>query len=310
MVELKPILEKEKVDVLIVQGDTSSAFVAALCAFYNKITVAHVEAGLRTHNKFDPFPEEINRRLISQIADFSFAPTSLNKKHLQDENIPDSTIFVTGNTVIDALLQTAKKPYKFTDPLLSKLYSRTSRKILITAHRRENHGIPLESICKALVKITETYQDLELLYPVHMNPNVRKTVNSILSNKPRIHLIGPLGYLDFVHAQKNSYLIMSDSGGVQEEAPSLGKPVLVMRETTERPEAVTAGTVKIIGTETDNIFNEVSKLISDKTAYNAMSQAVNPYGDGHASERIIQALKYAFKLSTNMPSIFSPQPTQ
>ena len=304
---LPGIFSERKLDVVFVQGDTSTAFAAALGAFYRKIRVGHIEAGLRTFDKHHPFPEEINRRLIGQVADFHFAPTSRNEKYLLQENIPADSIFVTGNTVVDALLETVDKNLPIEDPELRSVAESGKRILLMTAHRRENFGEPLEQICNAILEISSSFPDLEVIYPVHLNPNVQKVVRERLAGNPRIHLVKPQDYQNFVSLLKHSYLILTDSGGVQEEAPSLGKPVLVLRETTERPEAVDAGVVKIVGTDSKIVTAEASKLLSDKSAYQKMANAMNPYGDGRASARTIDGLKFVFGLAKDRPAPFAPR---
>jgi UDP-N-acetylglucosamine 2-epimerase (non-hydrolysing) len=291
MSKLSSVLDQVKPDLLLVQGDTTTAFIASLSAFYKKIKVGHIEAGLRSYSKDEPYPEEVNRCLISKIADLHFAPTELNRAALIREAVPSDSIYVTGNTVIDALLMQLKKlPNSFSSPLLEEFYSRNTRKILVTVHRRENFGSGIESICKALNRLTEIFEDIEILFPVHPNPNVNIPIQSLLGNNSKICLIEPLGYVDFIQAMSKSYLIITDSGGLQEEAPSLGKPVLVLRKVTERPEAVEAGTVKLIGTDSDNIINESSLLLSDSKLYKTMANRINPYGDGKASKRIVDII--------------------
>lgn len=281
------VLGQEHPDLVFVQGDTTSTFIGALAAFYHRVPVAHVEAGLRTYDRYNPYPEEINRVMTSSLADLHFTPTKRSRENLLKENISLSKIFVTGNTVIDALLDVARLKYDF-DGKLAEIFGRKkTRKILLTAHRRENHGLPMENICRAVLELLARFPDVEVVFPVHMSPRVRNTVFPLLKNHPRAHLIPPLEYQAFVNAMKNVYLILTDSGGVQEEAPSLGKPVLVLRETTERPEAVDAGTVKLVGTDSERIVTETGRLLNDTSAYKAMARAVNPYGDGLASERIL-----------------------
>ncbi|MEW6188861.1 MAG: UDP-N-acetylglucosamine 2-epimerase (non-hydrolyzing) [Actinomycetota bacterium] len=287
---LKPILEKEKPDILLVQGDTSTTFFVALTAFYLKIPIGHVEAGLRTKDKYHPFPEEINRRLTSHLADIHFAPTETAKKNLIVEGITPESIHVTGNTVIDALLATVKKEYSFDQPPLSEV-DFSKKVITVTAHRRESWGAPLNNICEAVKKIVETNPDVEVVFSVHLSPKVQEAAKKILGSSERVHLVAPLDYVPFVHLMNKSYLILTDSGGIQEEAPSLGKPVLVMREVTERPEAIEAGTAKLVGRSTDKIIAETSLLLNNKDEYQKMAQAKNPYGDGKASERIIELLQ-------------------
>ncbi len=281
------LLAKEQPDFVFVQGDTTTTFTGALAAFYHRIPVAHVEAGLRTYNRYHPYPEEINRVMTSSLADLHFTPTQRSRENLLKENISSSKIFVTGNTVIDALLIVAGRKYNFEGKLAEIFGRKKTRKILLTAHRRENHGLPMENICRAVLELLACFPDVEVVFPVHMSPRVRNTVFPLLENHPRAHLIPPLEYHAFVNAMKNAYLILTDSGGVQEEAPSLGKPVLVLRETTERPEAVDAGTVKLVGTELEHIVAETSRLLNDTSTHKAMARAVNPYGDGLASERIL-----------------------
>ena len=292
---LKAVLEEVRPDLVLVHGDTTTTMAASLAAYYCQIPVGHVEAGLRTHNKYAPYPEEINRRLTSTLTEYHFAPTQGARQNLLNEGIPAETIIVTGNTVIDALLNITGKiednpelesglehKFSFLDP--------DKRLILVTGHRRENFGQGFENICQALADIVRLNPDVEILYPVHLNPNVQEPVKRILGPLENIHLIEPVDYLPFVYLMNRSYLIITDSGGVQEEAPSLGKPVLVMRETTERPEAVDAGTVILVGTDQQRIVSETSRLLSDVKAYSAMSLAHNPYGDGKAVERIVNSL--------------------
>lgn len=283
---LAPIIEQEKPDIVLAQGDTTTTFVASLAAFYNKVAVGHVEAGLRTENKYDPFPEEINRRLTGVLADLHFAPTDTARNNLLAEGVPENRIFVTGNTVIDALLSVAERPYHFHDPLLSALEHSTRRIILVTAHRRENWGEPMSRIASAVKLIAADFPDTEVVFSLHKNPIVRESICAVLQGIDRVHLIEPPDYVPFVHLLKMSHLVLTDSGGVQEEAPAFGKPVLVMRNTTERPEGVAAGTSKLVGTNILDIYHNVSELLSHPDAYNIMSHAVNPYGDGSASIRI------------------------
>jgi UDP-N-acetylglucosamine 2-epimerase (non-hydrolysing) len=294
MMGLERILRKEKPDVCLVQGDTTSAFLAGLAAFYCKIKVGHVEAGLRTYNKYHPFPEEINRHLLSILADFHFAPTEEAKKNLLLENIPTHKIFVTGNTVIDALLSVVEDNYEFNIPELKKI-DFTKRLILVTLHRRESFGRPFEEMCFALKELKSKNDAIEVVFPVHLNPNVQKPVNEILKGTNGIHLVPPLDYKNFVQLLKKSYLALTDSGGIQEEAPSLGKPVLVMRETTERPEAVLTGTAVVVGTKRENIITKVDQLLTSKADYNKMANATNPFGDGKAAQRIVKILSKNYK---------------
>ena len=288
--EIKPVLQKEKPDVLLVQGDTTTTFAASLASYYLKISVGHVEAGLRTWNKFNPFPEEINRQLTSRVADFHFAPTPWAKENLVKEGIRDENIYVTGNTVIDALLMIVDPNYRFREGTLSSIDFTSRRVILLTSHRRENFGEPMAGIFTACRDLVEKNGDVELIYPVHPNPNVQQKAKEILAGVPRIHLIEPMEYRPFVQLMNKSYLILTDSGGVQEEAPTLGKPVLVLRQTTERPEAIQAGTAKLVGTDRDVIFREGQRLLSDSAAYREMSSKANPYGDGKSASRIIDIL--------------------
>jgi len=287
---LQSLLEKEKPDVLLVQGDTTTTFIAALAAFYLRIRIGHIEAGLRTFDKDNPFPEEMNRQLTSRLADFHFAPTEIAQKNLEREGIPTGNIFITGNTVIDALLKTVREDYSFTKPLLNEIDYIKRKVILVTAHRRESWGEPLQNICLAIKKLAEHFPDTEIVFSVHLNPQVQRATRSILDGTERVHLINPLDYEPFVQLMNKSYLILTDSGGIQEEAPSLGKPVLVLREVTERPEAVNAGTTKVVGRDTNRIVAETSLLLSNETEYQKMAKAKNPYGDGKAAERIVDNL--------------------
>lgn len=283
---IKEVLEKEKPDVVLVHGDTSTTFVTALACFYLQIPVGHVEAGLRTYNIYSPYPEEFNRQAVSIISQFNFAPTELSKQNLLKEGKDPDSIYVTGNTAIDALKTTVRENY--THPELE--WAKGSRLIMITAHRRENLGEPMRHMFKAIRRVMDEHPDVKAIYPIHMNPVVREIANEYLGDDDRIHIIEPLDVLDFHNFLSRSYLILTDSGGIQEEAPSLGKPVLVMRDTTERPEGIAAGTLKLVGTEEETIYNEFSRLLSDKEEYEAMSKASNPYGDGHACERIADVL--------------------
>jgi len=286
MTAISDLLERLQPDIALVQGDTTSAMVTALAAFYQRIPVGHIEAGLRTRDRYSPFPEEINRRQISVLSTYHFAPTVTAVKALQSEGILPENIFHTGNTVIDALLMTIAKEIPFEIPSPSD-----GRKlILVTAHRRENFGHPLEQICFALRELARFHEDIEIVYPVHQNPNVYEPVSRLLKDEKRIELLPPLSYPEFVHLMARSYLILTDSGGVQEEAPSLGKPVLVLRDTTERPEAIEAGTAKLIGTERERIVDEVNVLLDSETAWRNMARRINPFGDGRAAERIVGVL--------------------
>lgn len=287
--QLDAVLQQEQPDWVLVQGDTTTAMVAALAAFYCRIRVGHIEAGLRSRNKFHPFPEEINRKLVGSLCDLHFAPTETARQNLLREGVDDSSITVTGNTVIDALLDFAAKPYDWeTGPLAN--IPRQARLILVTAHRRENFGQPLKNTCAALREIAFRYPDAHLVYPVHLNPAVRRTVNGKLNCIRNISLLEPLEYMPFVHLLKHSYLVLTDSGGLQEEAPVLGKPVLVLREVTERPEGVAAGTVKVVGTDQQRIVQETVRLMEDQIEYQRMARAISPYGDGKASAKILARL--------------------
>jgi UDP-N-acetylglucosamine 2-epimerase (non-hydrolysing) len=299
---LEDTLKQEKPDVVLIQGDTTTGLVASLAAYYLQTSVGHVEAGLRTFDKYNPFPEEVNRHMIDVISDFCFAPTDTARDNLLREGIPQERIFVTGNTVIDALFMTLEylssgekeKYFKDFFKVEYNIQIDDSRLILVTGHRRESFGPAFESICRGLKEIADSNKDVCIVYPVHLNPNVRAPVYEILGSVQNIHLIPPLEYAPFVWLMTHCYLILTDSGGIQEEAPSLGKPVLVMRKVTERPEAVKAGTARVIGTDDKKIFEETQRLLNDKTAYLQMSQAVNPYGDGRAAERIVAILKERF----------------
>ena len=292
---LEKVINRENPDFILVQGDTTTTFAAALASFYQKVPVGHIEAGLRSYDRFNPYPEEVNRLLTDALCELHFAPTLTAKRNLLKENIKKESIFVTGNTVIDALYLALKKPHRFRNSVLKKIDFNRKRIILVTAHRRENWGTPLENICLSIKKLIKKYDDLEIVYPVHLNPEVNNVVHRILKNSPRIHLIKPLDYLDFVNLMNKCFLVLTDSGGLQEEAPSLGKPVLVLREVTERPEGVKAGTVKVVGLSKERIFKETCKLFDNKRMYNRMAKSVNPYGDGKASTRIVDAILYYFK---------------
>lgn len=285
--KIKEVLETEKPDVVLVHGDTSTTFVTALACYYLQIPVGHVEAGLRTYNIYSPYPEEFNREAVGIISQYNFAPTEVSKENLIREGKNPDTVFVTGNTVIDALKTTVREDY--THPELD--WAKDSRLILLTAHRRENLGEPMHSMFRAIRRIVEETPDVKVIYPIHMNPLVRKAADEELKGCDRIHLIEPLDVLDFHNFMARSYLILTDSGGIQEEAPSLGKPVLVMRDTTERPEGIEAGTLKLVGTNEEVIYIEFKKLLADKNEYNKMSKASNPYGDGYACKRIADVLE-------------------
>ena len=290
--KLDKIIKKEQPDIILVHGDTTTAASSAIVAFYNKVKIGHVEAGLRTYNKYSPYPEEMNRVLISDLADLHFAPTQANKKALIAENISEENIYVTGNTVIDAVHLTIDKKYKFECEKLNNIDFNNGKKyILLTAHRKENLGEPLENICKAINTLTSKKNDVEVIFPVHFNPKVRETVFEILKDNNKVHLLDPIDVFDMHNLMNKIYLVMTDSGGLQEEAPALGKPVLVLRENTERPEVVECGAAKIVGTNSQNIVNEAENLIMDIEAYNKMAKAINPYGDGHASEKIVKIIK-------------------
>lgn len=302
---LTRVISRIKPDLILVHGDTTTTFVGALAAFYHQVAVGHVEAGLRTHQKYSPYPEEMNRRLAGVLADLHFAPTKTSYDNLIREAIPENNILITGNTVIDALLQTVRPEYKFTDPLLKKLDFAGKRIILVTTHRRENLGEPMRHCYAALRRISDEYADVEVVFPVHRNPKVREVVACELGKCQRVLLAEPLDYEPFANLMARAHLILTDSGGIQEEAPSLGKPVLVLRDTTERPEAIAAGTVKLIGTDEDDVYRETKLLLDDQEEYNRMSNAVNPYGDGKASERIIQGILHHFGRIKEKPGAFS-----
>lgn len=289
LTKLEKVLQVEKPDVVLVHGDTTTSFVAALAAFYQKISVGHVEAGLRTGDVYSPYPEELNRQLTGRIASYHFAPTNRNKENLLKENICDH-VYITGNTVIDAFAYTVRPDYRFTMSELNTIDYTDDKVILVTAHRRENWGEPLENICTAILDIAKEYSDVKFVYPVHLNPVVRDTVFSILGERENIILTEPMDVMDMHNLISRCYMVMTDSGGLQEEAPSFGKPVLVMRAETERPEAVEAGTVKVVGVDKCVIYAEAKRLLDDENAYDEMARAVNPYGDGHASERITDIL--------------------
>lgn len=291
MIDLSKVIKEEKPDVVLVHGDTTTSFSAGLSAFYQQTTLGHVEAGLRTWNKYSPFPEEMNRQMTDDLADLYFAPTELSKSNLIKENHKENHIFVTGNTAIDALEQTVQKDYHHA--VLDEI-TPGNKVILVTMHRRENQGEPMRRVFKVMRQVIDSHSDVEIIYPVHLSPKVREVANEVLGGNPRIHLIEPLDVVDFHNLAKRSYFIMTDSGGVQEEAPSLGKPVLVLRDTTERPEGVKAGTLKLVGTQVDSVRENMLTLIEDKEAYDKMANAKNPYGDGHASERIMDAIYYYF----------------
>ncbi|MFH1709441.1 MAG: UDP-N-acetylglucosamine 2-epimerase (non-hydrolyzing) [bacterium] len=302
---LEEAIIRERPDIILVQGDTSTAFASSLAAFYQHVPLGHIEAGLRTGKKYYPFPEEMNRRLTSAVADIHFAPTQMAVKNLLSEGINRSSVYLTGNTVIDALQRVAKKEFSLKHAGID-IKEKSKKLILVTVHRRESFGAPLRNICEAVRKIALKHKNIAtVILPVHKNPMVSGTVHDILGDAANVQLITPLDYEPFVHLMKISHIILTDSGGIQEEAPSLGKPVLVLREETERPEAVMANTVKVVGTNTDNIVNEVEKLLSSSNEYAKMSKAVNPYGDGKASERIVSALLHYFGFIDVRPEEFN-----
>ena len=283
---LEGIIKECKPNIVLVHGDTTTTFAGALAAFYNQVAIGHVEAGLRTYDKYSPWPEEMNRQMVDCITDLYFAPTNLSKKNLLKQNINENKIYVTGNTAIDAMDTTVNENYKH--EVID--WVGDSKMILLTAHRRENLGEPMRHIFKAIKKLVDEFEDIKVVYPIHKNPLVRKIANEILQGNKRVRLIEPLEVFDFHNFQNKSFMIMSDSGGIQEEAPSLGKPVLVLRDTTERPEGIDAGTLKLVGTEEEMIYNEAKKLLTDKEVYDKMSKASNPYGDGQASKKIVDAI--------------------
>lgn len=303
---LEKIILEEQPDIVLVHGDTTTTFVGALASFYQQVPVGHVEAGLRTCNKYSPFPEEMNRQLTGVLADLHFAPTRQAAQNLRAENVPGEKIYITGNTVIDALLDTVDEHYTFEDADLNELLTGSSRVILLTAHRRENWGEPMLRIFRAVKRLVERFPDIAVVFPVHKNPRIRQWAGDILGSVPRVKLIEPLDYEPFANLMDRSYLVMTDSGGMQEEAPSLGKPVLVLRDTTERPEAVTAGTVKLVGTDEEEIVTQAARLLESEQEYRSMAQATNPYGDGRACWRIVRALDYYFGLSQERPADFQP----
>ena len=301
---IEKILKKEKPSIVLVQGDTTTTFAGALAAFYQKIRIGHVEAGLRTNNKYYPFPEEINRHLTSVLADLHFAPTRKSCENLLSEGVKREDIFISGNTVIDSLLIMIKENYTFREPLLKNKKILEKRIILVTMHRRENWGEPLRETCQAINKIIDEYSDTCVIFPLHKNPEIRRNVKEILQNKKDILLLDTLDYDDMVNLMSKSYIILTDSGGIQEESPSLGKPVLVLRDETERPEAVEAGVVKLIGTNKERVYSEVKTLLSNRDKYVKMSKSINPYGDGKASERIVKKILYNFNLIDQSPDEF------
>lgn len=287
---LEQVISREGPDIVLVHGDTTTTFAASLAAFYQQVAVGHVEAGLRSHDLYNPFPEEMNRRLTGALATFHFAPTQPAAGHLAQEGVPDAHIFLTGNTVIDALLGTVRDDYVFQDPVLRNLDFTRERVILLTTHRRENWGVPMQRIFTAVQRLLTAFPDVRVVFPVHKNPRIREVAVNILGDLPRVSLIEPPAYEEFVNLMARVYFLLTDSGGLQEEAPSLGKPVLVLRDTTERPEGVEAGTALLVGTDTDRIMEEAIKLLTDVQAYSTMAKAPNPYGDGQAAQRIAQIL--------------------
>lgn len=301
---LDSVIKQAKPDIILVHGDTSTTFAGALAAFYNQVKIGHVEAGLRTYDKYSPYPEEMNRKLTGAMTDLHFSPTISNKNNLLKENIDEKDIYITGNTVIDALKTTVRDDYKFADPTLASLDFDGKKIILMTAHRRENLGEPLENICRAAKTVVESHPDVELVYPMHLNPLVRQTATSILGGMDRVHLIDPLDVEELHNAMHRCCMVMTDSGGLQEEAPSLGKPVIVLRNETERPEAVEAGTVLMGGVDRETIEKLADMLLTDSAAYEKIAHTANPYGDGKASERITEAILYHFGETDNAPKDF------
>ncbi|MBU8658517.1 non-hydrolyzing UDP-N-acetylglucosamine 2-epimerase [Bacillus pumilus] len=300
LLKLDQLFQEEKPDIVLVHGDTTTTFAGSLAAFYHQISVGHIEAGLRTHNKYSPFPEELNRQMTGSIADIHFAPTHEAKQNLLTENKKEETIFVTGNTAIDALQTTVTEHYQH--PILEKIG--TDKMILLTAHRRENLGQPMKNMFRAIRRVVEEFEDVQVVYPVHLNPAVRDAAQTEFSGLDRVHLIEPLEVVDFHNFAAASHFILTDSGGVQEEAPSLGKPVLVLRDTTERPEGVKAGTLKLAGTDEETIYKMAKELLKDQKEYDNMSKASNPYGDGLASKRIVEMLLYQYGLNDVRPQSF------
>ena len=300
---MEGVLEQARPDLVLVHGDTSTTFAGALAAFYRQIPVGHVEAGLRTYDKYSPFPEEMNRKLVGDIADLHFCPTARNRENLAREDIGEG-VFITGNTVIDALKTTVVKDYHFSTELLNHLDYAARKILLVTCHRRENYGAPMAHIMTALRRIVQAFPDVELVYPVHLSPVVREAADQYLSGHDRIHLIDPLDVEEMHNLMARAYLVLTDSGGLQEEAPALGRPVLVLRRETERPEAVEAGTVRLAGTQEEQVFRMASELLTDEAAYHAMAHAVNPYGDGFACRRIADAIEWRFGLREEPPEEF------
>jgi UDP-N-acetylglucosamine 2-epimerase (non-hydrolysing) len=304
---LDEILEKENPDMVLVQGDTSTTCIGSLAAFYRQIPVGHVEAGLRTNDKANPFPEEINRRITGCITDLHFAPTSTSRKALLRENIDPKTIFVTGNTVVDALQYSVNENYEFSVPMLKNIVSKKNKIVLITMHRRENLGKPMEGACNAIKRLAEEYPGISFVFPVHLNPMVRETVYPVFRDMPNVFLLEPFDYLDFVNLMAKSFLILTDSGGVQEEGPHFGIPILVLRYVTERPDAIEFGTVKLVGLDEQKIYDTAHKLIEDKEEYKKMANAVNPYGDGLSSIRTVKIIKNYFGMTNEPVDEFIPK---
>ena len=300
MLDMAKVIKKEQPDIVLVHGDTTTSFAAGLATFYEQTKLGHVEAGLRTWNKYSPFPEEMNRQMTDDLTDLYFAPTKLSKQNLIKENHSADNIYVTGNTAIDALEQTVKEDYHH--DVLDEI-NPDSKIVLVTMHRRENQGEPMRRVFKVMKQVVDSHKDVEIIYPVHLSPRVQKVAKEVLSDDPQIHLIKPLDVVDFHNLAKKSYFIMTDSGGVQEEAPSLGKPVLVLRDTTERPEGVAAGTLKLVGTEVDKVRAEMIRLLEDEKAYTEMANAKNPYGDGKAADRIMDAIAYYFDKEHNQKQV-------
>lgn len=298
---LEEVMSEAKPDLVLVHGDTTTTFAGALAAFYSGIKLGHVEAGLRTYDKTQPFPEEMNRVLTGHMADLHFAPTPLAKEHLLKENIGEEGIFITGNTAVDCLKHTIKDNFKFELDELNNIDYKNKKVITMTAHRRENLGEPLENICRAVLRLTEDYKDIEVVYAVHFNPAVREVANRILGNHERIHLVDPLDIVNMHNLMNLSYMVMTDSGGLQEEVPSMGKPVLVLRNVTERPEGVEAGTLKLAGVDEDEIYAQARELLENKESYDKMVAAKNPFGDGYAAERIVEAIRYHFGFRSDRP---------
>lgn len=302
---LRDVLAECRPDLVLVHGDTTTTFAGALAAYFHQIPVGHVEAGLRTGNKFSPFPEEMNRKLTGALTDLHFAPTPTARQNLLNEGVAPETVFVTGNTVIDALLATVSPAYRFADTKLASLTGCEGKLILVTTHRRENLGEPMRQVYEALKRIILERPEVEVVFPVHRNPKVREVVDSVLGGLPRIYLLDPLEYEPFANLMARSYLIVTDSGGIQEEAPSLGKPVLVLRDTTERPEALSAGTVRMIGTAEHTVYREIHQLLNEPARYRQMAEAMNPYGDGKAAARIVQTILWRNQLAAIQPEPFA-----